>query len=214
MDVVPEKRVLSQLKESLTPQLLLPSLMGGGLMALFEVVVAISLAALIFTGPLAPFLANGIGLALAGTIVSGLVVAVLTTLPGIVSGIQDVPAAIFAVAAAVIASQLAGSPEQMFVTVVTAVVLTTLLTGLFFLGLGYFRMGRWVRFLPFPVIGGFLGGTGWLLITGALGLMTDLPFDWTQLALFFRQRHSFAGCRGCFWPSYSCWLTGTPIIFC
>jgi sulfate permease, SulP family len=186
MDVPSGKSVLIQLRESLTPQVFLPSLMGGGLMALFEVILAISLAALIFAGPLAPFLANGIGLALIGTIISGLVVVVFTSLPGTVSGIQDVPAAIMAVIAGAIASQLAGSFEQMFVTVVTAVVLTTFLTGLFFLGLGYFRMGRWVRFLPFPVIGGFLGGTGWLLVTGALGLMTDLPFEWTQLATFFQ----------------------------
>ena len=40
MNVPSEKSVLIQLKKSLTPQVFLPSLMGGGLMALFEVVLA------------------------------------------------------------------------------------------------------------------------------------------------------------------------------
>ncbi|MBK8905018.1 MAG: SLC26A/SulP transporter family protein [Anaerolineaceae bacterium] len=186
MAAVPEKSALTKVKESFAPQVLLPGLVGGGIVALFEVVLSVSFAALIFAGPLAPFLANGVGLALVGAIVAGVAVSLFTTLPGIVASIQDVPAAILAVIAAALAAQLAGSPEQMVVTVVTAVALTAGLTGLFFLGLGYFRMGRWVRFLPFPVIGGFLGGTGWLLLTGSLGLMTDVAFDWAQLGLFFQ----------------------------
>ena len=35
--------------------------------------------------------------------------------------------------------------------------------------LGVFRLGNLVRFVPFPVVGGFLAGTGWLLVKGGLG---------------------------------------------
>ena len=187
MPTAPEESLFLGLKKALSPSQLLPSLAGGSVVALFEVVLAVSFAALIFAGPLATFVANGIGLALLGTILCGAVTALLVTLPGTVSGNQEVPAAIMAIVAAAIASQVSGSPEAAFVTVVTAIVLTTVLTGLLFLGLGYFRLGRWVRFLPFPVIAGFLGGTGWLLITGSLGLMTDLSFDWSQLAIFLQE---------------------------
>lgn len=30
-----------------------------------------------------------------------------------------------------------------------------------------------MRFLPYPVVGGILAGTGWLLTTGAIAMMTD-----------------------------------------
>jgi SulP family sulfate permease len=47
-------------------------------------------------------------------------------------------------------------------------------TGLCMLALGLFGLGGLVRFMPYPVIAGFLAGTGWLLMLGALGLMTGL----------------------------------------
>ena len=51
--------------------------------------------------------------------------------------------------------------------------LTTALTGLLLCVLGFAHAGRAIRFVPFPVIGGFLGATGWLLITGAMQVVTD-----------------------------------------
>jgi SulP family sulfate permease len=54
------------------------------------------------------------------------------------------------------------------------VILTTLATGLFFLVVGYFKWGGLARFLPYPVMGGFLAGTGWLLVVGGLSLAADL----------------------------------------
>ena len=33
--------------------------------------------------------------------------------------------------------------------------------------------GGLVRFLPYPVMGGFLAGTGWLLTTGGIGMMVN-----------------------------------------
>src|SRR5690606_36048144 len=65
------------------------------------------------------------------------------------------------------------SPREAFVTVVAAIALMAVLTGLFFFSLGYFRLGSLVRFLPYPVVGGFLAGTGWLLMVGAMGVMVD-----------------------------------------
>ncbi|MBC7482682.1 MAG: hypothetical protein H7337_12460, partial [Rhizobacter sp.] len=45
----------------------------------------------------------------------------------------------------------------------------------FLFALGHFRMGRLVRFMPYPVVGGTLAGTGWLMTAGAIGMMTDQP---------------------------------------
>ena len=181
MDAVSEQSFWAKLKGEFSLKYLVPSFVGGTILALFEVVLAVSFAALIFPGVLSPFTASGIGLALVGAIVTAVATSLLTTLPGTVSGNQDAPAAILAVISTAIAGRVTAGAETIFVTVVTAVALTTLFTGLFYLALGTFKAGRWVRFLPYPVIGGFLGGTGWLLAIGALGLLTDLPITWAGL---------------------------------
>ena len=38
--------------------------------------------------------------------------------------------------------------------------LSTIVTGLVLCGLGLTRMGRAIRYVPYPVVGGFLGATG------------------------------------------------------
>jgi SulP family sulfate permease len=47
--------------------------------------------------------------------------------------------------------------------------------------LGVFKLGGFVRFLPYSVIGGFLAGTGWLLTIGGVGVMAEVS---PSLALF------------------------------
>jgi SulP family sulfate permease len=80
------------------------------------------------------------------------------------------------------ATTLSGLASQQFATVTLLIVSTTLFTGLLLLGLGYFKLGRIVRFLPYPIIGGFLAGSGWLLVQGGIGIManTDPGFKWFQ----------------------------------
>ena len=45
--------------------------------------------------------------------------------------------------------------------------------------------GRAIRFMPYPVIGGFLGATGWLMITGAMQVVTDRQAALTNIPAFF-----------------------------
>ena len=165
------------------PEQIAPSLVAGLVAGLLEIVLAVSFAVLIFSGELAEFVANGIGLFLLATIISLIIVTLFTSLPGTVGGLQDVPAAILAIAAVSLASQLStrATSQEIYVTVVATVSITALLTGLFFWGLGHFKLGSLVRFLPYSVIGGFLAGTGWLLATGAISTMTNQPLD---LSLF------------------------------
>jgi SulP family sulfate permease len=166
---------------------LVPSITTAFVIALLEIVLAVSFAALIFSGDLNAFVADGIGLALVGAAICGLFVALLSSLPGTVSGNQDVPAAIMATAAAGIVGGMPAdaSSDEIFATIITAIILTTLLTGAFFWALGRFKLGALVRFLPYPVIGGFLAGTGWLLISGAMSMMTGGTLAFDQLAPLF-----------------------------
>lgn len=155
---------------------LIPSLTVGLIIGIVEVVLAISFAALIFSGPLSPFLGNGIGVTLMGAILSGAAVALMSSVPGIVSGNQDIPAALLAVAAVAIANAMpaGAAARELFVNVVVLTGLTTALTGAFFYGLAHFGLGNLVRFLPYPVVGGFLASTGWVLLLGGIGIMVDV----------------------------------------
>ena len=161
----------------------LPSLTAGFVSGMLSVILAISFAALIFSGDLADHVASGIGLALFGALAIGLVMAATSSYPGTIAGTQDSPAAILALVAAAIVKNMPASTtsETIFATVVAAIALTSLLTGAFFLALGRFKLGNLMRFLPYPVVGGFLAGTGWLLVQGAFGVMTGVSLGWSQI---------------------------------
>jgi SulP family sulfate permease len=158
---------------------LLPNLTSGLVVGVMNIVIVISFAALIFSGDLASHVASGIGLALFGAFVIGVVVALTSSFSGALAGPQDIPAAILALVAASIVRNGSASRtgEATFVTVVAAVGVTSILTGIFFLALGRFKLGSLVRFVPYPVIGGFIAGTGWLLVKGSMSVMTDTPLD-------------------------------------
>src|SRR5205085_4127326 len=55
-----------------------------------------------------------------------------------------------------------------------ATLLVTILTGVAFLVIGAFRLGNLIRLVPYPVVGGFLAGTGWLLVKGGIQVATNI----------------------------------------
>jgi SulP family sulfate permease len=168
------KILADELSEDFKSARLVPGITSGLVVGVVEVILAISFGALIYSGKLSGFVANGIGFALIGAIVTGIIVALMTSLPGTVSGNQDVSTAILAVMSAAIVATMPENATglEAFITVAVTIALTTVLCGLFFLGLGYFNLGGLVRFLPYSVVGGFLAGTGWLLVTGSISTMT------------------------------------------
>jgi SulP family sulfate permease len=147
---------------------------AGLVVGLIVIVFSISLATLIFTGEMSSYVSRGIGLFLFGGFMLSLVLAILGSMPGTAIGPQDGPAALIAVAAGGISTSLVGTMEldSIFSTVVAAVILSSLATGLTFFLIGYFKLGNLVRYIPYPVVGGFLAGTGWLLTRGAIEVMT------------------------------------------
>ena len=64
----------------------------------------------------------------------------------------------------------------MLATAVAAVALTTLFIGAGTWLLGFFRLSRFIRFIPFPVIGGFLAGSGWLVLVGGIDAIAGAHF--------------------------------------
>ncbi|HEU4744855.1 MAG TPA: SulP family inorganic anion transporter, partial [Anaerolineales bacterium] len=149
--------------------------------------LVISFAILIFSGELSAFASQGIGMVLFGGLIMQLIVALTSSVPGLIGAPQDSPAAVLGLSALMVAARMEGMPpEAKFITVVVMVMLTSVVAGLFFVFVGGFKLSRFVRFMPYPVVGGFVAGTGLLLTQGALGVMLGRTFHLADLEVLFR----------------------------
>jgi len=166
---------------------LLPTLSLGIVVGAIDLPTVISFGVLIYSGELAPLAGTGIGLILFGGLIVQLIIGLTSSIPGMIGGPQDSPAAILSLMALAILAQMpASSIETKFVTVTAAVMLTSIVSGLCFLLVGGFRLGRFVRFIPYPVVGGFIAGTGFLLVQGAFSVMVGVNPTLSNLGFFFQ----------------------------
>jgi SulP family sulfate permease len=145
---------------------------------LLEMIITLSVIALIYRGDLAVHLPTVAGAALVGNAVLVVVVSVFGSYGGSMAVTQDTPAVILAAAAATVAGALTTAPDRLLPTVAVLLLGVTVTTGIVYLLLGGLRLGGFVRFLPFPVLGGFLAGTGWLLTTGGIAVANASSVSW------------------------------------
>jgi len=166
---------------------ILPSLIAGLVNGIIFVVSAMALGALIFTGELSSYLPQGIGILLFGSLIFALFSAVTASYPIIISGPQDIPIAILALmTTTIVATSGSGwSSQEQYEFIFVTIGLSSILVGLFFYILGKFKLGKLVRFIPFPVVGGFLAGTGWLIVQFSFSMMTDVDPTINNLSTFF-----------------------------
>jgi SulP family sulfate permease len=66
-----------------------------------------------------------------------------------------------------------------------AIAVVSVITGVFLFLLGRLRLGNLIRYIPYPVIGGFLAGSGWLLVRGSMRVMTGHALGFGTLPLLF-----------------------------
>ncbi len=180
-------RLIRGVRDEFQSRRLVPGLTTGVLMGVTEVIFALSVGSLIFSGDLAPYLRYGIGMALVTSTIMLVGISLGSSVPGVTGILQDSPSVILAViASALVAALPAARAEAKLATVLVAVACTALLTGLFFLALGFFKLGGLVRFLPYPVVGGFLAGTGWLLVQGSFSVMAGAPLTLANLPVLLQ----------------------------
>lgn len=130
---------------------------------------SIAFAALIFAGPLAAGFGTGVGVILLSSIVMALWIALRSRYPSSIGQVQEASIAILATAIAASAAHLEFAPQEVKVATAFAILgSSAVVTGLVFWIFGLCRFGRLVRFMPYPVVAGFLAGSGWLLIQGAV----------------------------------------------
>src|SRR6185312_2019790 len=62
--------------------------------------------------------------------------------------------------------------------------IASIATGLVLCGFGLTRMGRAIRYVPYPVVGGFLGATGCLILLGSIRVVTGTKLQFATLDHF------------------------------
>jgi sulfate permease, SulP family len=150
-------------------------LTAGVIVSLASVSFYVSAASLLFQGALAPHLPVAIGAALLGAAVLAVFGAARGSLP--LASVGPVPTTVpvqAAITAAVVAQTAAPAALP---TVVASMAITGLAIGASWWVMGRYRAGDLIRYIPYPVVGGFLGSIGWLMLTGGMGVAIGRNFS-------------------------------------
>jgi sulfate permease, SulP family len=151
-----------------------------------EVVFAVAFASLVFAGYFEfYFLDDGVGLYLGAAALTLAFMAWRAGSRGIVGGLQGTGAATMAIVSASAVVHAAGSPQDIFFSAIAGILVATVLCGVVFQRLGSRRRGDLIRFVPYPVVGGFLAGTGWLLFRGGIYVASRVSPLFTPLSALF-----------------------------
>lgn len=155
------------------------------------IATSLSYSALIFSGSLAAYLPIGIGSGLIGAGLGAIVFALMSGLRFAVAAPDSKAIAVLASMAALIANNLAtqGRADAVGPTVLAAVLVGSLIVGATSYAFGLLKLGRWIRFLPYPVIGGFMAASGWFLTSGAIRILTREPLSLKLLSDIAAGRH-------------------------
>lgn len=169
------------------PSILFPNLTAASILALLNIATALAIASLIFSGPLVPFISMGIGMFLIATVVGGVAVPAASGYKAVLSGPRGGQSPIFAAMAAGIVVAMDGQPvENMAVTVVATILVATVFIGFVMFVMGWAKIGAMARYIPFPVMGGFFAGLGYLLSRGGIIVSVGDFADPSDLTTFLQ----------------------------
>ena len=146
----------------------------------------LSYALLIFAGPLAPYLSYGVAATFISSAVLAGVIALGSSLPFAIAGPESSTAAMTGILASSLVEwiEITNPSASLLPPVLITLGLASIATGIVLCGFGMTRMGRAIRYVPYPVVGGFLGATGYLILLGAIRVITGHRLQFTTLDQF------------------------------
>ncbi len=163
------------IKIALKPPQLMRSVFTSAIIWLLVTSAMSSYAKLIFHAQMADYFAAGLGI----TLVSQIVLLIVNSLFSSDHATLMIPQSPTAVIQGMIASSLVAaappdmSPEALFPLVYWIISLSSLCTGGFILLLGITRAAGLVRYIPYPIVGGFLAGLGWVIFNAGFAVGVD-----------------------------------------
>ena len=154
---------------------LVGDLAAAVVVALAGISFYVSAATLLFQGELAPHLPVAIGAALFGATVLAAIGAWRGALPLASTGPEPATVPVLAAITAGVAGSVHG--PALLPTAIMALAVTGLVVGALWWVAGRRGWGELMRYIPYPVIGGFLGSIGWLMLTGGMGVAMGASFS-------------------------------------
>ena len=176
----------NSLSDSAAGTSIMSNVVAGLLSGLVTLCYSIGYGSMIFSGNLAHFVNVGMPVALVSAGIIAFMVALKSSLPFAIGGPDSNAVAVLVGLAAGVAADAAGaglSQDGVLVTVLAALAVSTVVTGLLLYAVGVSRTSSFIQFLPYPVVGGFLGGTGYLLLSGAVRMLTGHSLGGAALAV-------------------------------
>ena len=152
----------------------LEDLSAGAICSVLSIAYSLSYATLIFSGPLSQWLGYGMVVTLLSASVGTFVIGLRSSLPFTIAGPDSSTSVVMAALVTAFVQRLVaeGATEDLLQRAIIVMAFSTALTGTVLLGLGVTRAGRAIRFVPYPVIAGFLGATGWLIVVAGTQVAT------------------------------------------
>jgi SulP family sulfate permease len=154
---------------------LVPGVFSGTLV----VILSVSFAALIFSGDMSGYIAQGISLAISAAIIVGIGGALFSHCSPTISMADEDTAPVYALLVSLVfASMPAGAtPAEIFASAIAAILLSTIVAGCGLALLGFFKFGGLIQYLPHSVMGGYFAAVGWLLLIGGLRVATGMELN-------------------------------------
>jgi SulP family sulfate permease len=174
------------LQARLPLRVILKDILGGSAASVLTVTFGLSYSLLIFGGPLSPYLSYGVAATFIASAILAGVIGVGSSLPFAISGPDSSTAAMTGIlASSVVERMLAADPSApVLPAVLITLAVATVLTGIVLCCFGMTRMGRAIRYVPYPVVGGFLAATGCLILLGAVRVITGRSLQFETLGQF------------------------------
>lgn len=149
--------------------------LAGVICGFLSAIMSIGAASLVVAVHLSDFVSFLVGIALLSAGVLSLTFSLLGSMKGTIATVQAIPCVAVGGVVGATAAGMSPTDGNVFLTAMLAAALSTVVSGVGMVLLGVFRLGEIVRFIPFPVVGGFLAGTGWLILLGGLGIVLAEP---------------------------------------
>jgi SulP family sulfate permease len=140
----------------------------SGLVGLTFLIASISL---ILPGNLAVYLPLGVACILIGVIVGGSIIALKTPSPFSISFTTTPIAALIGGMLVKISEQIPATVNA-YPTLFISIILVTFMISIITYLMGKFRLTYFTGYIPYPVLGGFILGTAWIILKSALTLFS------------------------------------------
>ena len=174
------EKIGSELREDISAAKTVPALSAGFTSGLGLLVAQIAFGTFIFSGSLAPYASQGVGLVLFGNFAICLVIALAGGYRGAISGLSPT----LIIVMSLIGTTMNAEGRTLFVTTAGALIISAVITGVLFFLIGRFRLSNLMRFIPYPMAAGFVAGIGGTVCLASMSLMGAEPDLRAITALF------------------------------